>query len=92
MGVRPLNAILVVTGLVLVGLNFGLGAYATGEVPDAVKDAVKTKVKDDICENILCTEVNEEWKESTSERDFYAWHIINLDDVTSNKSTPEYEE
>ena len=91
MGVRPLNAILVVTGLVLVGLNFGLGAYATGEVPDAVKDAVKTKVKDDICENILCTEVNEEWKESTSERDFYAWHIINLDDVTSNKSTPEYE-
>ena len=51
MHVRPLNAILVVVGLLLVGLNFGLGAYATGEVPDAVREAVETKVKDDICEN-----------------------------------------
>ena len=67
MHVRPLNAILVVVGLLLVGLNFGLGAYATGEVPDAVREAVETKVKDDICENTLCTEVKDEWKDSTSE-------------------------
>ena len=47
MHVRPLSAILVVVGLLLVGLNFGLGAYATGEVPDAVREAVEAKVKDD---------------------------------------------
>ena len=91
MHVRPLNAILVVVGLLLVGLNFGLGAYATGEVPDAVREAVETKVKDDICENTLCTEVKDEWKESTSERDFYAWHITNVNDVIENNTDPLYE-
>ena len=91
MHVRPLSAILVVVGLLLVGLNFGLGAYATGEVPDAVREAVETKVKDDICENTLCTEVKDEWKESTSERDFYAWTITNVNDVSENNSDPLYE-
>ena len=81
MGVKALNAILMMTGLVFAGLNMGLGAYATGQVPAAVEDAVALKVKDDICENQLCTEVNEDWSESTSQRDFYAWHILNLDEV-----------
>ena len=56
MGLKPLNTILVATGLVLVSLNLALGAYATGQVPAAVEDAVATKVMDDICENTLCTE------------------------------------
>ena len=91
MGLKPLNTILVATGLVLVSLNLALGAYATGQVPAAVEDAVATKVKDDICENTLCTEVNEDWVESTSQRDFYAWHILNVDDVANNNSEPMYE-
>ena len=78
-------------GLVFAGLNLGLGAYATGQVPAAVEDAVALKVKDDICENQLCTEVNDDWSESTSQRDFYAWHILNLDEV-NNGSEPIYEE
>ena len=78
------------TGLVFAGLNMGLGAYATGQVPAAVEDAVALKVKDDICENQLCSKVNEDWAESTSERDFYAWHILNLDEV-ENGSDPKYE-
>ena len=90
MGVKALNAILMMTGLVFAGLNVGLGAYATGQVPAAVEDAVALKVKDDICENQLCTEVNEDWSESTSQRDFYAWHILNLDEV-NNGSEPVYE-
>ena len=67
MGLKPLNTILVATGLVLVSLNLALGAYATGQVPAAIEEAVATKVKDDICENTLCTEVNEVWVESTSQ-------------------------
>ena len=75
MSVKPLNTILVVIGLVLVSLNLGLGVYATGQVAAAVEEAVATKVKDDICEDTLCTSVVEDWKESTSQRSFYAWHI-----------------
>tara|TARA_B100000700_G_scaffold324797_1_gene431874 strand:- start:2629 stop:5517 length:2889 start_codon:yes stop_codon:yes gene_type:complete len=91
MGLKPLNAILVATGLVLVSLNLALGSFATSQVPAAVEEAVAMKVKDDICKNTLCTEVNEEWLESTSQRDFFAWHITNLDDVVENNSAPEYE-
>ena len=91
MAQNSLNAILIAAGLVLVSLNLGLGAYATGQVPAAVEEAVALKVKDDICENTLCTEVNEDWVESTSQRDFFAWHIVNLDDVVTNKSEPQYE-
>ena len=86
-----LNTILVATGLILVALNLGISAYATGQVPAAVEDAVATKVKDDICENNLCTEVRSDWVKSTSQRDFYAWHILNLDDVENNNSDPIYE-
>jgi hypothetical protein len=91
MGVKPLTSILIATGLVLVSLNLALGAYATGQVPAAVEEAVAMKAKDDICENTMCTEVNEDWAESTSERDFYAWHILNVDDVIENMSSPIYE-
>ncbi len=91
MGVKLLSSILVATSLVLVSLNLALGAYATGQVPAAVEEAVAMKAKDDICENTMCTEVNEDWSESTSERDFYAWHILNVDDVIENKSVPIYE-
>ena len=91
MAQSSMNAILIATGLVLVSLNIGLSAYATGQVPAAVEEAVAMKVKDDICENTLCTEVNEDWVESTSQRDFYAWHILNVDDVIMNNSEPLYE-
>ena len=91
MGVKPLTSILIATGLVLVSLNLALGAYATGQVPAAVEEAVAMKAKDDICENTMCTEVNEDWAESTSERDFYAWHILNVDEVIENMSAPIYE-
>ena len=91
MSVKPLNTILVVIGLVLVSLNLGLGVYATGQVAAAVEEAVATKVKDDICEDTLCTSVVEDWKESTSQRSFYAWHITNVDDVSENGVDPVYE-
>ena len=91
MAKSSLNTILVATGVLLVSLNLGLSAYAVGQVPAAVEEAVATKVKDDICKNNLCTEVNEDWETSTSQRDFYAWHILNLDDISNNNSEPLYE-
>ena len=91
MGLNPVNCILVATGLILVSLNLALASYATGEVPAAVEEAVAMKVKDDICENTLCTEVSEDWSESTSQRDFFAWHITNVDEVIMDNAEPIYE-
>ena len=91
MGLNPVNGILVATGLILVSLNLALASYATGEVPAAVEEAVAMKVKDDICENTLCTEVSEDWSESTSQRDFFAWHITNVDEVIMDNAEPIYE-
>lgn len=93
MNLRPLNLSAIGVGFVLIILNLAaIGPLATGAVPDAVNDAVATKVKDDICEDVLCLTVSEDWSESTSPRDFYAWSIVNVDDVENNGSDPIYEE
>ncbi len=92
MNLKPLNLTFLGVGFVLVMLNLAvIGPMATGAVPDAVNDAVATKVKDDICKDVLCLEVQEEWAEETSQRDFYAWSILNVDDVENNGSEPVYE-
>jgi hypothetical protein len=92
MGLKPLNMTMVIAGFIMVTLNLAvLGPMATSAVPGAVEDAVAMKVKDDICLDNMCREVKDEWKESTSQRDFYAWHILNVDDVIENRSEPVYE-
>lgn len=93
MNLKPLNLSAIGVGFVLIILNLAaIGPLATGAVPDAVKDAVATKVKDDICEDVLCLTVTDDWAESTSQRDFYAWSILNVDDVENNGSAPIYEQ
>ena len=92
MGLKPLNMTMVIAGFIMVTLNLAvLGPMATSAVPDAVEDAVAMKVKDDICLDNLCRDVKDDWKESTSQRDFYAWHILNVDDIIENMSEPQYE-
>ena len=92
MGLKPLNMTMVIAGFIMVTMNLAvLGPMATSAVPDAVEDAVAMKVKDDICIDTLCRDVKDDWKESTSQRDFYVWHILNVDDVNENRSEPEYE-
>ncbi len=92
MGIKPLNLTMVIAGFIMVTLNLAvLGPMATSAVPDAVRDAVATKVKDDICNDVMCRDVNEDWAESTSERSFYAWDILNVEDVEENNSEPIYE-
>ena len=87
MGLKPLNMTVVIAGFLMVTMNLAvLGPMSTSAVPGAVEDAVETKAKDDICKNVLCTQVNDDWKESTSQRDFYAWHMWNVEDVVNNYS------
>ena len=89
MGIKPLNLTMVIAGFIMVTLNLAvLGPMATSAVPDVVRDAVATKVKDDICNDVMCRDVNEDWAESTSERSFYAWDIVNVEDVEANYSEP----
>ena len=64
---------------------------ATSAVPDAVAEATATATLDEICANDICTEINEDWESSTSQRHFYGWSITNLDDVEVNASEPIYE-
>lgn len=92
MGLKPLNMTMVIAGFIMVTLNLAvLGPMATSAVPAAVEDAVALKVKEDICLDNLCRDVKDDWKVSTSQRDFYAWHISNVDDVIENMSEPVYE-
>ena len=92
MNLKPLNMSALGVGFVLIILNLAvLGPMATGAVPDVVKEAVETKAKDDICNDVLCIDVNEDWAVSTSSRDFYAWSILNVDDVENNGTEPIYE-
>ena len=59
MNLKPLNMSALGVGFVLVILNLAvLGPMATGAVPDVVKEAVETKAKDDICNDVLCIDVN----------------------------------
>ncbi len=74
------NVIFVVAGLVLVAFNMAIvGTVATGAVEGAVDEMFQTYTKDSICENEDCSELNQDWLTSTSERDYYAWNLTNLD-------------
>ncbi|RJU80421.1 MAG: hypothetical protein DWC09_06975, partial [Candidatus Poseidoniales archaeon] len=78
-------------GLVFILLSGGLSVLSTGGVEDAVLEATKTTPLDNICSNDDCTEFEEEWMTSTTDRDFYGWTVTNLDDVLANGSAPTHE-
>ena len=79
-------------GLLLIVLNVAiLAPMATGGVVSAVEEATATKPLDDICSDSSCKFANPDWASSTSPRDFYAWDIVNLDEVLSGED-PIYQE
>lgn len=81
------NVIFVVAGLVLVAFNMAVvGTVATGAVEGAVQEMFQTYTKDSICEDDDCTELNDDWLISTSERDFYAWNLTNVDEIMADPS------
>ena len=82
------NVVLAVVGVLLLALNVAVvGTVATGAVEGAVGEMFATYPKDEICANDDCSEVNEDWLTSTSERDYYAWNLTNLDEIIANPQT-----
>ncbi|MDE0557436.1 MAG: hypothetical protein OSB30_03055 [Candidatus Poseidoniaceae archaeon] len=80
-------------GLMFLVLNLALLApLSTGGVQDAVDETFATYTKDTACANDDCTEAEAEWAVSTSQRDYSAWTITNVDDVLANGSEPAYTE
>jgi len=79
-------------GLMLIVLNVEiLAPMATGGVVSAVEEATATKPLDDICSDSSCKFANPDWATSTSPRDFYAWDIVNLEEVLSGED-PIYQQ
>jgi len=80
-------------GLMFLVLNLALLApLSTGGVPDAVDETFATYTKDTTCANDDCTEAEADWAVSTSQRDYSAWTITNLDEMLANGSEPAYKE
>ena len=64
----------------------------TNAVHGAVEDNFETYPLDSICgEDGDCSTVEESWELSTTSRDYYAWDLVNLDDVLQFQVEPQYE-
>jgi hypothetical protein len=80
-------------GLMFLVLNLAvLAPLSTGGVQDAVDETFATYTKDTACANDDCTEAEADWAVSTSQRDYSAWTITNLDEMMANGSEPAYKE
>ena len=77
--------------LALLVLSAPLSMLSTGAVEGAVDDEFETFTKDNACANDDCTEAESDWASSTSQRDYYAWDITNVEDVMENGTAPAYE-
>jgi len=84
------NMVFIVVGVLLAAFNIAVvGTVATGAVEGAVQSTFQTHTKNTICANDDCSEVNEDWATSTSERSYYAWNLSNYDDVLANPMTEQ---
>ena len=80
-------------GLIFLVLNLAvLAPLSTGGVQDAVDEKFETYTKDTACANDDCTEAKADWAVSTSQRDYSAWTITNLDDILATGAEPAYTE
>ena len=77
--------------LALLVLSAPLSMLSTGAVEGAVEENFETFTKDNACANDDCTEAESDWASSTSQRDYYAWDITNVEDVMENGTAPAYE-
>ena len=77
--------------LALLILSAPLSMLSTGAVEGAVEENFETFTKDNACANNDCTEAESDWASSTSQRDYYAWDITNVEDVMENGTAPAYE-
>ena len=84
---------MLVAGLMFLILNLAVFApLSTGGVQDAVDEKFSTYTKDVACANDDCTEANDDWAVSTTQRDYSAWSITNAADIMATGADPAYEE
>jgi hypothetical protein len=81
---------MIALGIVFLLLSGVLGVVSTGAVDDAVAEATETRPMDDICANSDCTEAEDDWASSSTDRDFYGWNITNVGEVIAGTSAPNY--
>lgn len=82
-----------IAGLMFLVLNLAVFApLSTSGVQDAVDEKFSTYTKDVACANDDCTKANDDWAISTTQRDYSAWSITNVDDIMANGTEPVYEE
>ena len=75
-----------IAGAVMVLLNLVLlSPIATSMVEGAVEEEFETYPYDSACANSDCTEAEEDWATSTSERTYYAWNLTNADEVMAGE-------
>jgi hypothetical protein len=75
-----------IAGAVMVLLNLVLlSPIATSMVESAVEEEFETYPYDSACANADCTEAEEDWATSTSERTYYAWNLTNADEVMAGE-------
>ena len=76
-----------IAGAVMVLLNLVLlSPIATSMVEGAVEEEFETYPYDSACANSDCTEAEEDWATSTSERTYYAWNLTNADEVMAGEA------
>ena len=87
------DKVMIGVGLTFLLLNLTLLPIVfTGAVPDAVDEKCETFPLDAACgEDGDCATVEDDWAISTSQRDYFAWDVTNLDDVMNNGDTPTYQ-
>ena len=87
------DKVMIGVGLTFLLLNLTLLPIVfTGAVPDAVDEKFETFPLDAACgEDGDCATVEDDWAISTSQRDYFAWDVTNLDDVMNNGATPTYQ-
>ena len=84
---------MLVAGLMFLILNLAVFApLSTGGVQDKVDEKFSTYTKDVACANDDCTEANDDWAISTSQRDYLTWSITNVDDIMVSGAEPSYQE
>lgn len=93
MEVELRDKVLIGVGLTTLLLNLTiLPLIFTGAVPSAVDDKFETYPLDSICgEDGDCDTTEETWETSSTNYDYFAWDLINLDEVLENQASPQYQ-
>ena len=64
----------------------------TGAVPGAVEENFSTFPLDSACgTDGDCDSIEDDWITSTSSRDYFAWNLVNVDQVVNENAQPRYE-